>query len=95
MCDNAPMQSCSHAVQSFLAPNKYSVATTGPLPDDSVISDLTLMPPLSLNLLPFSFSGLIPGSLHSLLPHEGTALVSQTAGQACSLLEELVGAYVH
>lgn len=72
-------------MQSFLAPNESSVATTGPLPDNSVISALTLVPPL------FSFSGFIPGSLHSLLPHEGTAVVSQTAGQACSLLEELVG----
>lgn len=32
----------------------------------------------------FSFLGLIPGWLHSPLPREGTAVVSQTADQACS-----------
>lgn len=80
-------------MQSFLAPNELSVATTAPLPDDSVISGLTVMPPLSVDLLSgvSPFLVVIPGYLHSLLSHEGTAVVSQTADQAYSLLKEVVG----
>lgn len=51
------------------------------------------MPSLSLDLLSgvSPFLVLIPGSLHLLLSHEGTAVVSQTADQAYSVLEKMVG----